>query len=609
MAEATESDGTVNRADRRKLVAIVYADMVGYSRLIGMDDQGTLDRLRALRRGVIDPAVEEHGGRIVQTGGDSMLIVFDSIDGAVRCAVQVQARIPVHDGEQPSDRTIRFRIGINLGDAIADGTDLHGDAVNVAARIQAECPPGGICVTRPIRDHVQDRLNLDFAELGALSLKNISRPVQVFVVRPFDAPRERHSVDKDYLPPSTGKPSVIVMPFTNVGGEGHEAVLAEGIAKDLTTDLSRSSGITVIAPNEVSASHESWTHAHVADRPPGMCYVVQGSVRPVGHQVRINTQLIDSRSGRHVWGDRFDLGPSISTEAQNDIVGRLVRALKLALVLDGRRLIDQKDFADLQADDFIVCGRAALAQPISRETYQVALDYYERALALKPHSVDAQIGTAAVLLARIADGLSDVGEWERDQGRAEQLIMKAVSENPNNGTARMLAGFLRRLQNRLSESQVELETAVAIEPDLATAYCQLGYTILCRGDPESAIAHIERGMRIGPMEPHTPVSHSVLGICYLLLGQTDRAIECLRHACANNSRLYYAHLAMAASLALKDDLEGARAALAEATIIRPEVNSLARFRATHPWITNERHTALATPTLYVGLLRAGMPEL
>ena len=165
-------------ADRRRLCR-----MVGYSRLIGLDDAGTLERLRALRCNLIDPAIEEHGGRIVQTGGDSLLIVFDSIDGAVRCAVEVQQQVPILDSDQPPDRAIRFRVGINIGDAIADGTDLHGDAVNVAARIQAECPPGGICVTRAVRDHVRGRLDLVFEELGALNLKNIARPVEAFLLR------------------------------------------------------------------------------------------------------------------------------------------------------------------------------------------------------------------------------------------------------------------------------------------------------------------------------------------------------------------------------------------------------------------------------------------
>ena len=170
--------------DRRKLIAVVYADMVGYSRLIGLDDAGTLERLRALRASLIDPAIEEHGGRIVQTAGDSLLIVFDSVDGAVRCALKVQQQVPTHDDDHVPDRAIRFRVGINIGDAIADGTDLHGEVVNVAARLQGECPPGGICVTRAVRDHVRDRLDLVFEELGALNLKNIARPVEAFVLLP-----------------------------------------------------------------------------------------------------------------------------------------------------------------------------------------------------------------------------------------------------------------------------------------------------------------------------------------------------------------------------------------------------------------------------------------
>ena len=171
------------KMDRRKLIAVVHADMVGYSRLIGLDDVGTLDRLRSLRKSLIDPAIAEHGGRIVNTGGDSLLIVFDSIDGAVRCAVHVQQQVPIRDRDQPVDRAIRFRIGINLGDVIPDGTDVHGDVVNVAARLQAECPPGGICVSRAVRDHVHDRLELTFEELGPLTLKNIARPVEAFGVR------------------------------------------------------------------------------------------------------------------------------------------------------------------------------------------------------------------------------------------------------------------------------------------------------------------------------------------------------------------------------------------------------------------------------------------
>src|ERR1700733_8771451 len=199
MSGSNASDLAGKLPDRRKLLSVVYADMVGYSRLIGLDDAGTLQRLRSLRRDVIDPAIHEHGGRIVQTGGDSLLIVFDSIDGAVRCAVQVQQQVPIHDGDQLSERAIRFRLGINIGDAIADGTDLHGDAVNIAARIQAECSPGGICVTRAVRDHMRGQAALDFEELGPLKLKNIDRSVEAFVLRLDAATTTPKSIERSLV--------------------------------------------------------------------------------------------------------------------------------------------------------------------------------------------------------------------------------------------------------------------------------------------------------------------------------------------------------------------------------------------------------------------------
>ena len=591
--------------DRRKLVAVLYADMVGYSRLIGLDDQGTLNRLRALRHNLIDPAIAEHGGKVVQTGGDSLLIVFDSIDGAVRCAVKVQQQIPIHDGDQPPDRAIRFRIGINIGDAIADGTDLHGDAVNVAARIQAECPPGAICVTRPVRDHVQDRLNLAFEELGALDLKNIARPIEAFVVRVHDETSDPKPLSKDNNPSLRGEPSIVVMPFGNINGDRLGESLADGITEDLTTDLSRFTSLSVIAGNTASSYKAKPVDAQVVGRQLNVRYLVQGSVQQIEDQVRVNAQLIDGENGKHLWADRFDTART--KDEQNYITARLVRALKSALVIDGNQRISQKDLADLQTEDLIVRGRAAMTRPISRENYEIALGYFERALALDPCSVDAQVGTAGTLLANIADGWSSSPEWDRD--RAERLITKAVSENPNNATARAVRGILRRLQNRLTESRLELETAVALEPNLAASHCQLGYTLLCLGEPQAAIAMIERGIRLGPLEMHMPASHSMLGFCHLLLGSTDRALEFLRRACGDNARLYYVHLGMAAAFGLKNDLHHARAALAEAIKIRPEVNSLARLRATHAWITNERHTELATQTIYAGLLRAGLPEV
>ena len=254
MSSISRPDLIGMQPDQRKLVAVVYADMVGYSRLIGLDDVGTLERLRRLRRELIDPAIAEHGGRIVQTGGDSLLIVFDSIEGAVRCTMKVQQQVPILDGDQPSDRAIRFRVGINIGDAIEDGTDLHGDAVNVAARIQAECPQGGICATRAVRDHVQDRLGLAFEELGPVKLKNIARPVEAFVVRPArsvvaSATEPPRPNDKRLISASGEQPSIAVLPFDNLGGDPDQQYFADGLTEDILTSLARFNQLTVIARN------------------------------------------------------------------------------------------------------------------------------------------------------------------------------------------------------------------------------------------------------------------------------------------------------------------------------------------------------------------------
>ena len=308
MSGSSASDLIGRSPDRRKLIAVVYVDMVGYSRLIGLDDAGTLERLRTLRKNLIDPAIEEHGGRIVQTGGDSLLIVFDSIDGAVRCAVKVQQDVPSHDGDQPPDRTIRFRVGINIGDAIADGTDLHGDMVNVAARLQAECPPGGICVTRAVRDHVQDRLNLTFEELGALDLKNISRPVEAFALR-FDAadtasePIKRSLAHGTFAAmPLPDKPSIAVLPFTNLGGDPNQEFFSDGIADDIITELSRSRSLFVIARNSSFTYRGRSIDLKQAARELGVRYVLEGSIRREGTRVRVNAQLIEAVSAKSHMG-------------------------------------------------------------------------------------------------------------------------------------------------------------------------------------------------------------------------------------------------------------------------------------------------------------------
>ena len=295
-------------AGGRRLIAVVYADMVGYSRLIGLDDAGTLRRLRTLRRALIDPAIREHGGRVAQTGGDSLLIAFDSIDGAVRCAVKVQQQVPVYDGDQPPDRRIRFRIGINIGDVIPHGTDLHGDGVNIAARLEAACPVGGICVSRTVRDHVHGRLDLPFEPIGELTLKNIARPVEAFVLR-LDPTADAVGLPQSALKPavpqevgSHGAPrlSLVVLPFTNLSGDGVPDHIVDGITEDLTTDLSRFPGFLVIDRNSAYAYKGKPIDIRRIGEELGVHYAVEGSVRKTADgALRINVQLVSTETGTH----------------------------------------------------------------------------------------------------------------------------------------------------------------------------------------------------------------------------------------------------------------------------------------------------------------------
>jgi adenylate cyclase len=330
MRGSSTSDTTGSSQDRRKLIAVVYADMVGYSRLIGLDDMGTLERLRSLRRNLIDPTIEQHGGRIVQTGGDSLLIVFDSIDGAVRCAVKVQQEVHIHDGDKPPDRAIRFRFGINIGDAIADGTDLHGDAVNVAARLQAECPPGGICISRSVRDHIHGRLGLEFEELGPLNLKNIARPVVAFVVRSSNhqsqiTPNGPSAPIHDVEQPA--RLSLVVLPFRNLGGKPDEDYLADAISQDLTIELARIPGVLVITHTSGVAERHGPVNIKRIGGELGVRYVVEGVLRKLGDKVRISVKLIAMATNQQIWADRFDEKIEDLTAGHDVVVHRISRIL------------------------------------------------------------------------------------------------------------------------------------------------------------------------------------------------------------------------------------------------------------------------------------------
>jgi TolB-like protein len=374
----------------RRLTAILAADVAGYSRLMGVDEEGTHERLKAHLRELVEPKIKEHRGRIVKNTGDGFLAEFASVVDAVRCAVEVQRGMAEREPEVPDERRITFRIGINLGDVIAEEHDIFGDGVNVAARLEALAEPGGICVSRVVRDQVRDRLDYSFEDMGEQQVKNISRPMRVYAVRPeavAGAPRSRAPLAAP-VSHSAGVPrlSIVVLPFTNMSSDPEQGYFGDGITEDLTTDLSRIADMLVISRNSAFTYKDKPVNAKQVGRELGVRYVLEGSVRRSGNQVRVNAQLIDAQTDAHLWAERFDGDTGDLFAVQDEITSRIAVALDLELVsAEVTRPIEHPD-----ALDYILRARAARLKPPSRENRAEVISLFERALALDPQSVEAQ---------------------------------------------------------------------------------------------------------------------------------------------------------------------------------------------------------------------------
>jgi len=643
----------------RHLAAILAADIAGYGRLMGEDEEGTLAALRMWRREIAEPRIKEHRGRIVKTTGDGFLVEFASVVDAVHCAVEMQRAMAERNADIPAERRIEFRIGINLGDIISEGRDIYGDGVNVAARLEALAEPAGICISRVVRDQIRDKLPYIFEDMGEQQVKNIARPVRAYALSaqavvatapsPTPAASTRSGLARRPViaasmvaaafaiaiagwwvwsrlptasmqpPPEAGAPttsarsattaprlSIIVLPFENLSRDPDQDYFADGITEDLTTDLSRISGSFVIARNTAFTYKGKSVDVKQLGRDLGVHYVLEGSVRRLGDQVQVNVQLIDTESGAHVWADRFETDRRNLAEAQSEITGRLARTLNLELVQAVGRRIEQERPVDPDAQDLVMRGWALYQRPLSTENRKEALQAFERAQAIDPNSIDAEIGIAAILVVNIANGTTETPK--EDEARAEKLLANALQRDPNRAQIHITIGLLRRLQNRLAESRIEWERAIALDPNNAVAYGQLGVTLIYLGDPAAAIPLEEKRLRLNPNDPNIALAYWSLGLAHLLLGHLDEAIDLLTKARAANPRIYYIHLDIAAAMALKGYLDDAHAALAEAIRLKPTINSMARQRARSAYTNNPAYRVLAEKTVDVGLRLAGMPE-
>src|SRR5215467_2068556 len=591
----------------RRLAAILPADVVGYSRLMGVDEEGTHERLKAHLVQLVNPKIAEHRGRIVKNTGDGFLAEFASVVDAVRCAVEVQRGMADREPDIAEEGRIRFRIGINLGDVIAEEHDIFGDGVNVAARLEGLAEPGGICVSRMVRDNVRDKLDLAFEDLGEQSVKNIARPVRVYVLRAqaFVDPLAKkvpHATSNSQ--PAVGpRLSIVVLPFANLSNDPEQQYFADGITDDVTTDLSRIDGCFVIACSTASAYKGKFVDAKQIGRELGVRYVLEGTVRRSQSRIRLNAQLIDAGTEAHLWAERFTGDAGDLFALQDEITSRIAVALDLELVdAEAARPNDHPD-----ALDYIVRGRAVKLKPPSRETRAQTVSLFEHALRLAPNSVSAQSWLATELAARALDFMTDSAA--ADIVRAESLAERALAASPRSSLARFAKGQVLRAQHRYREAIPEYETAIALNRNWAYAYSHVGWCKFMTGSIEELIPAQERAIRLSPRDPQIGLFYSRIGFVHLLQSSIDEAILWYERARNATPAAAIFRSFLASAYALKGDIGRAAVELAESRRLVGDnrYSSIACLRAVDSWGV-PKISSLYEVTYFAGLHKAGVPE-
>ena len=552
----------------RRLAAVLAADVVGYSRLMGEDESGTLTALKAIRTDLIDPKVAAHNGRTVKLMGDGALVEFPSVVDAVECAAGIQRAMALENETKTGERRIDFRIGINLGDVIIEGDDIYGDGVNIAARLEGLADPGGICVSRSVYTQIKGKVDLAFEDLGEQRIKNIADPVRVFKLlldapaaeqiaaittstkrslrrlviavgfafitiltglllwqRPW-APREEPASEAKMAFPLPDKPSIAVLPFNNMSEDQSQEYFVDGMTEDLITDLSQISGLFVIARNSSFSYKGHHVKVHQVAEELGVRYVLEGSVRRAGNEVRINAQLIDATTGGHLWAERYDGTMNDVFDLQDQVTGQIVAALAVSLTGEERVQQARHDTENVEAHDAYLQGWA-LYKLLTPEDLAKAIPFFEQAIRLDPNYAQAHAALASLYW--------DVyqNDWAFDLGmpssRAESRANKHLEE-----ALEAPIPLAHTLQSRMFsawgfpiEAVAEAEKAVELDANDATALSGLAHALVQAGRPKDGLAYIEEAMRL---DPHHPPSYLIT------LGSAQFGMERFEDAAATFER-------------------------------------------------------------------------
>src|SRR3984957_10944805 len=426
---------------QRRLAAILSADVVGYSRLMGIDEAGTLARLKELRRELIDPTIASHSGRIVKLMGDGMLVEFGSAVDAVACAIEIQKHVPGHDAGNAEARPMQFRIGINVGDIIIEGDDIFGDGVNIAARLEPLAEPGGICVSSIVNESVGNRIDVQFSDSGDISVKNIDRPIRVWKWHPAKTDIAANRSAAANPTPKVETPSIAVLPFTNMSGYPEQEYFSDGISEDVITDLSKIAGLMVISRNSSFTYKGRSVDVRAVGRDLGVRSVLEGSIRRAGNRVRITAQLIDAATGGHLWGDRYDRDLNDIFAVQDDVTRRIVHALKVTLSPAEKARLANSGTPNVDAYDCYLRGRELLRGTTkNRETFEQSTKFFTRALELDATYSQAYAGLS------MAYTLDYQNRWSDNPDLSLRLAKhnpeQAIEKDSNEPFARLVASWV-----------------------------------------------------------------------------------------------------------------------------------------------------------------------
>lgn len=584
----------------RRLSAILAADVAGYSRLMHDDEEATHVRLTAFLADAVDPAIAEHGGRIVKNTGDGFLAEFPSAVEAVRAAMQFQNRIHELTDSDAEDRRILFRVGINIGDVIVEPHDIFGDDVNIAARLESIADPGGICITSSAYDQVSGKLSIEFADLGEQNLKNIARPIRAYAVirEGFGAGRQNAALRTPITAPHL---SMVVLPFANFGDDPEQDYFVDGVTESLTTDLSRISGSFVIARNTAFTYKGKAVNVKQVGRELNVRYVLEGSVQRSGKRLRVNVQLIDTESGKHLWAERFEKPIVDLFDMQDEIVSRLAQALDAQLVVAEARRAERLRNPDVL--DLVFQGFAAVYQGPTPEHLTRARGFFERALAIDARSVGALVGIASVDATMGAYMLTD--DRSARLSAAETNAIRALSLDPHRALAHRVLGTVYNMTNRSDRGIAECEQALALDRNLADAHAVIGMAKYYLGRAAETEGHILEAFRLSPRDIFAHRWMHFVGMAKIQLGADAEATDWLRRSVEANRNSPFTHFALAAALGLQGLVDEARTAATAGLALNPGF-TIRRLRGSQP---SDNPTFLAgRERLHSGMRLAGVPE-